>query len=282
VNWQPEPDQSRPEGSGGNDGPVAPDSPLPATRPAGKLRRRLRQFAFGLVLMAGLAGLAASAVGIAHQLLPRRFTTAQRRAITAWEMERRWRALPAGTIFPAAVPYALQADRLFATSSLVLNARRLGISRATRCTSAASGAAVRLLNDHGCAAALRATYADSSDSLVATITVAVMPSTSAARTVVSDMPGPGAGQMVVRSLRIADTPAAKFGDADRQLSRTASVGPYVILATAGFTDARHHMPITDNYLDAEMLSLLNGLMHKASRTLGGPPPVPSCPGAPGC
>ena len=223
-----------------------------------------------------------SAVGIAHQLLPRRFTVAQRRAIAAWEVERRWRALPAGTIFPAAVPYELPADKLYATSNLELKARRLGISRATRCTSAASGTAVRVLSDHGCSAALRATYADSSDSLVATITVAVMPSESTARTVVGDLQGPGAGRMVVRALRIADTPAAKFGDADRQLSRTADVGPYVILATAGFTDARHHLGIRDPYLNTEMVSLVTGLVHAASRTLGAPPPVPSCPGAPGC
>jgi len=282
VNWQPEPDQSRPEGSGGNDGPGAPDSPSPAARPAGKLRLRLRQFAFGLVLIAGLAGLAASAVGIAHQLLPRRFTTAQRRAITAWEVERRWRALPAGTIFPAAVPYTLPADQLYATSNLILNARRLGISGATRCASAVSGAAVRVLSDHGCTAALRATYADSSDSLVATITVTVMPSESAARTVIKNLAGGGTGHIVVRSLRIAGTPAAKFGDADRQLSRTGYVGPYLILATAGFTDARHHIGIADRYLNMEMLSLVTGLMHTASSTLGGAPPPPSCPGAPGC
>jgi hypothetical protein len=193
-------------------------------------------------------------------------------------MERRWRALPAGTIFPAAVPYTLPAEKLYATSNLVLNASRLGISGATRCTSATSGAAVRLLSDHGCTAALRATYADSSDSLVATITVAVMPSASAARTVVGDLPG----QMVVRSLRIADTPAAKFGDADRQLSRTAYVGPYVILATAGFTDAHHHLGIRDGYMNTEMASLVKGLVQAASSTLGAPPPVPSCPGAPGC
>lgn len=235
-----------------------------------------------MVLVAGLAGLATSAVGIAHQLLPRRFTTAQRRAILAWEMERRWRALPAGTIFPAAVPYELPADELGATSNLVLNARRLAIGRATSCTSAASGTAVRLLRDHDCSAALRATYADSSDSLVATITVAVLPSASAARTVVRDLPGSGAGQMVVRALRIAGTPAARFGDAQRQLSGTAHVGPYVILATAGFSDARHHLRIADHYLDMEMVSLVSGLMHAASSTLGGPPPVPTCPGAPGC
>jgi len=282
VNWQPEPDQSWPEGPGDNDRPVAPQGPSPAPRRAGRLRRRIRQFAFSLLLLAGLAGLATSAVGIAHQLLPRRFSPAQRRAIAAWEMERRWRALPAGTIFPASVPYQLTAGQLEATSPLDLNARRLGISSATSCTRAVSGTAVRVLSSHGCSAALRATYADSSSSLVATITVAVLPSASAASAVAGDLSGSGADQMVARAMRIAGTPAARFGDTDRQLSRSEHVGPYVILATAGFADGRRHLHIADVYLNSEMISLVKGLMSSAHRTLGALPPVPSCPGAPGC
>ena len=282
MNWQPEPDQSWPETAGGNDRPVAPERPSsPPARPVGRLRRRIRQFAFSLLLVAGLAGLATSAVGIAHQLLPRRFSTAQRRAISAWEMERRWRALPAGTIFPASVPYQLSADGLEATSPLDLNARRLGISPATNCAQAVSGTAVRVLSTHGCSAALRATYADSSSSLVATITVAVLPSASAASAVVGELSGSGADQMVVRAMRIADTPAARFGDTDRQLSRTEHVGPYLILGTVGFSDGRH-LHIADAYLKSEMVSLVKGLMYSAHHTLGVAPPVPSCPGAPGC
>ena len=236
-----------------------------------------------MVLTAGLAGLALSAVGIAHQLLPRRFTTAQRRAISAWEMERRWRALPAGTIFPASVPYQLPANALESTSNLVLDARRLGISPAARCTSAVSATAIRVLSEHRCSAAMRATYADSSGSMVATVTVAVLPCASAARAVVAGLPGSGAGRMVSRTLRITGTPAAGFSDGDRQLSRTAATGSYVILVTAGFSDGRHHMRLAgDAYVDAEMVSFVSGLVHAARSALGGPLPVLSCPGAPGC
>ena len=88
--------------------------------------------------------------------------------------------------------------------------------------------------------------------------------------------------MVVRTLRIARTPAARFGDADRQLSSTAGVGSYVIMATAGFSDGRHHVRLADSYVDMEMASLINGLMHAASATFGAPLPVPACPGTPGC
>jgi hypothetical protein len=285
VKWQPEPDQRWPEAPGGHDGPLAPGSlpeATPPPPPAGSLGRRIRQVAFGIVLTAGLAGLALSAVGIAHQLLPRRFTTAQRRAISAWEMERRWRAIPAGTIFPALVSYQVPAGDLGAPANLVLDARRLGISPATKCSSAVSGNYVRILSDHDCAAAMRATYVDSSGSMVATVTVAVLPSASAADTVVKALPISGTGHMAIRPLRIPGTPAVWFDDDDRQLSRTEAVGPYVIMVTSGFSDGRHHMPASDPYVDTEMLSLVTGLTHAASSTLGAPLPVPACPGAPGC
>lgn len=285
MKWQPEPDQRWPEGPGSDEGLLAPGSQPQDTPPppnTGSLRRRVRQVAFSMVLAAGLAGLALSAVGIAHQLLPRRFTPAQRRAISAWEMERRWRDLPAGEIFPATVSYELPSYDLGATSNLVLDARRLGISPAAKCSSAATGTAVRVLSDQRCSGALRATYVDSSGSMVATVTVAVLPSTSAADDVISALPGSSTDRMVIRALSIAGTPAAGFDDDDRQLSRTEAVGPYVIMVTVGFSDGRHHMRLTDPYVNTEMDSLVSGLMSAATAKLGAPLPVPSCPGAPGC
>jgi len=285
VKWQPEPDQRWPEGPGSDQGQLAPGSQPQATPPppsTGSLRRRVRQGAFSVVLTAGLAGLALSAVGIAHQLLPRRFTSAQRRAISAWEMERRWRALPAGEIFPATVSYQLPSYDLGATSNLVLDARRLGIGPATKCSSAVTGKAIRVLSEQGCSGALRATYVDSSGSMVATVTVAVLPSTSAADNAISALPGAGTGLMVSRPLRIARTAAAGFDDDDRELSRTEAVGPYVIMVTVGFSDGRHRMRLTDPYVNTEMDSLVSGLTGAATAKLGAPLPVPSCPGAPGC
>jgi hypothetical protein len=285
VKWQPEPDQRWPEGPGSDQGLLAPDSQLQATPPpasTGSLRRRVRQVAFSMVLTAGLAGLALSAVGIAHQLLPRRFTPAQRRAISAWEMERRWRDLPAGEIFPATVSYQLPSYDLGATTNLVLEARRLGISPATKCSSAVTGSGIRVMSEQGCSAALRATYVDSSGSMVATVTVAVLPSTSAADDAIHALPDSSTGRTVIRALRIARTPAAGFDDDDRQLSRTEAVGPYVIMVTVGFSDGRHHMRLTDPYVNTEMDSLVSGLTRAATAELGAPLPVPSCPGAPGC
>jgi hypothetical protein len=251
---------------------------------AGRWRRRGRLTAFGALLTAGLIGLAVSAVGIAHQLLPRQFTAAQQREISAWEVGRRWRAVPARTIFPASVQYYLLASSLNASSGLALDARLLSISPETSCARAASGAVLRILRDHDCSAALRATYLDASGSLVATVAVAVLPSAAAAREVASELSPRGMPiPAMVRVLSVARTPAAGFGAAQRQLSFATSGESYVIMATAGFTDDRHRVRLPDtDYQYSELTSLVYGLASNAKSVLGGRPGIPMCPGAPGC
>jgi hypothetical protein len=286
VTWQPEPDQSWPDSPGSNSGSSPPGSAAAAVRPGGQWRRRVRQTAFGALLAAGLVGLAVSAVGIAHQLLPRHFTPAQQRAIATWEVDRRWRAVPAGTIFPASVPYLVSASSLNSTSGLTLHARLLGISPATSCARAVSGAAaIRLLRTHGCSDALRATYVDASGSLVATVAVAVLPNPSAAVAVVNDLSQDGSASSpeLVRTLAIARTAAAGFGGGQRQISYITAAESYVIMATVGFADDRHRIHIAaDDYQDSELSSLVVGLVGKAKSVLGGPPAAPACPGTPGC
>jgi hypothetical protein len=242
--------------------------------------------AFGALLAVGLVGLAVSAVGIAHQLLPRHFTAAQQRAIATWEVERRWRADPAGTIFPASVPYYLEPSLLNASGGMTMHARLLGISSSTKCAQAVSKAAVRLLlRAHGCSDALRATYVDASGSLVATVAVAVLPSTTAAKAVFNDLSQDGAASSpsLVRTLAIARTPAGGFGAAQRQLSYTTFGQSYVVMATAGFADGRSRVSVaSDDYLHGELSSLVIGLAGRAKTVLGGTPSAPACPGAPGC
>jgi hypothetical protein len=264
---------------------VPPGGEIVATRPEGRWRRRGRLTAFGALLTAGLIGLAVSAVGIAHQLLPRQFTSSQQRAITAWELGRRWRAMPAGKIFPASVSYYLSPGSLNATTTgLELRAQLLGISPETSCARAVSGTAIRLLREHGCSAALRATYVDASGSLVATVAVAVLPSSAAAGAVVSELSRDDADNPgVVRALAIPRTPAAVFGAAQRQVSYADAAESYVIMATAGFADGRGRVHLAaDDYMDSELTSLSDGLIGEAKSVLGGRLPVPVCPGAPGC
>ena len=235
-------------------------------------------------LLAGLAGLAVSAVGIAHNLLPRQFTAAQRRQIAAWELERRWRSEPAGAIFPHSVSYTVPGIDLNSTSSLTLQARLLSISPTTVCAAAVTGTAGLLLSKYGCTAAMRATYVDASGALVATLAVAVLPDTAAQHAVVQDLTGSGAtSPVLVHTLRVADTSAAGFGDAQRQLTQAVGDGPYVILSTAGFADGRRHVRLSgDPYLGTEMSSLATGLVDSVARVLGKPLPPVVCPGAPGC
>lgn len=270
--------------------------PLGGQRQGGRPPRRRRTggrtLAFACLLTAGLVGLAVSALGIADHLLPRQFTAAQQQAISTWQMERRWRSLPAGKIFPVSVQYTVPAEAL-GGQQLVLQARLLGVSQDESCAAALSGAAVRLFAKYHCSAALRATYVDASGSMVATVAVAVLPSSTDASAVVTDLTGTSSGsiesggtssrQAVARALKIARTPAASFGNKQRQMSEALGAGPYVILSSAGFADGRPRVRVaSDSYLDQEMLSLTDGLVRSAGKVLGTKPPTPVCPRAPGC
>jgi hypothetical protein len=235
-------------------------------------------------LLAGLFGLAVSALGIAHNLLPRQFTAAQRRQITAWELEARWRSLPAGALFPRSVTYTVPGADLNSSSDLELQARLLSVDPTADCGGAVTGTAAELLGRYHCAAAMRATYVDSSGALVATLMVAVLPTTADQHAVIEQLTGSGSiSPVLVRTLRVAGTPAARFGDAQRQLTQAAGAGPYLILSTAGFADGRHRVRLSgDPYLGTEMSSLASGLVTSAERVLGKPLPALVCPGAPGC
>lgn len=249
-----------------------------------RLAARRRRFAvFALLLAAALGGLAVAAVGIAHGLLPRQFTAAQRRQITAWESERRWRVLPAGKIFPASVSYTVSGVDLNSSGDLTLQAQRLAISPAQSCAGAFDSAAERVLSRLGCSAALQATYLDASGSMVATITVAVLPGSAAARAAYNGLPGTQAGEPgPAGTFPVAGTPAAGFGDAERQLSIDVAAGPYVILSTAGFADDRTQRVSSSDYVSREMESLASGLVSSVQHSIGKLPPEPVCPGAPGC
>lgn len=289
MTWLPEPAERWPEGPDREESPAreagrpvfASNSKQPV--PSRRSRGGGRLVAFGALLAVGLAGLAVSAVGIAHQLLPRQFSRAQQRQIAAWEVARRWRATPAGRIFPSSVGYELQPATLaVADTGLNLEAQRLAIGGQSVCATGLTGSAEHILTRLGCSALLRATYVDSSGSIVATVAVAVMPNVAAASAVAKDLDaGSASSAMVLRPLAVARTQAAGFRDPE--LSTALSAGPYVILSTAGFSNTRRGARINaDRYLDGEMTSLVTGLTASARHALATLPPVPTCPGAPGC
>ena len=249
------------------------------------MRRRPLMAVFSFLMAVALFGLAMAALGIAHQLLPRQFTPAQQGKITTWEQLRRWRALPAGQIFPAKVSYALSARTVEANQGLNLTAIRLGISSSTGCAESLPAATAQVIDKFGCAAVLRATYVDSTGSLVATVAVAVLPDSGKAQSAANQLGAESlaAKLALVEPLRVTGTAAATFGDEQRQKSAVTSAGPYVIMTVAGYADGRPHVRHSGHpYTDLEMGSLNSGLARSAEHILNPSLPTPNCPGAPGC
>jgi hypothetical protein len=247
-------------------------------------RRRWRRLAAALVLVLALCGLGAATRGLLTQVMPRRFTAAQQRRIQAWEIGRRWHTLPETAIFPAAVSYLLPAQALD-SSALTLTARRLGIDSPAACARGTDAAAAAILRAYGCTTILRATYADSSGTMLVTIGVAVLPSSAAAAAAGRRLysPEPQDPRGAVSPAPVPGTLADSFASGQRQLASVTHAGSYVILAAAGYSDGRPPEHIaTDSYLFAEMSNLARGLSDTVSGVLGKVPPVPTCPGAPGC
>ena len=139
------------------------------------------------LLAIGLCGLAVGAAGAVRQVLPREFSVAQQQQIQNWEMTRRWRAQQAGQIFPATLPYRVPGSYLNGSDSLALTARRLGIATPSSCGTAVSKSAAAVLAAGRCAAVLRATYLDASESMVATVGVAALSNRAAAMAAVAKL-----------------------------------------------------------------------------------------------
>jgi hypothetical protein len=251
--------------------------------PAGRRRNGWRLSVALTALVIGLAGLVASATGVAGQVLPRRFSAPQAQKIVAWETAKRWRTMPAGKIFPDSVTYQLPAYDLTAGTQLPLVAERVGIAPQTTCAAGTDPAAARVLDAAGCTAMLRATYADETDSLLVTIGVAVMPGAAAAKSAAARLSGTRQQPTGVRPASFPDTLASAFGDQQRQLSQVDSTGPYVFLSAVGYADGRPQVPVTsDPYADEEMTSFADGVSDVIEGVLGSSPSPPRCPGAPGC
>jgi hypothetical protein len=276
-----QPESPSAEGNPGPAGEAAERAPL-----GGAWARHGGGWRIGVILGAlivGLSGLAVSAAGAASQLLPRRFSAAQQQQIITWETVRRWLVRSAGQIFPAAVSYQLPGYSLASGTGLNLTAQRIGIARQAACDAATDPVAARALKLQGCSAVLRATYVDSTSSLLVTVGVAVLPSAAAAAAVASELPHggrPGAG---VRAVAFPGTLAASFGDRQRQLSWAVNDGSYLIMSAAGYADGRPRVPLSsDSYAAQEMTSVADGVAAVVAMPLGAQPPAPQCPGAPGC
>ena len=259
-------------------------------QPPNRARRgSQRWFAAVAALVLGVAGLAVALTGIAFQLLPRQFSAEQQRQITDWEVGKRWRTMPAGTIFPASLHYELHyelSSALGGDLNLQLTDDRIGIASQASCAAATDPAAVgAALARNGCEAMLRATYVDGTDTYVITVGVAAMPGSAqvnAARRELAGVVG-GSNGAGVRTVPVAGSPAAAFTDARRQLSASMAAGPYLVFYTIGYTDDRPRQPVTaDTYGDTEMTAAGAGVAQAVASEVGKSVPPPTCPGTPGC
>jgi hypothetical protein len=208
--------------------------------------------------------LAVAAGSSADAQLTRPPTAAERSAAAAAAVASRWRAWPAGRIFPAGLRYTT-------TLQTRETARRAGISPGSGCAAAVAPAAARQALRDGCRAALRATYADQLQGVAYTIGVFAFTRPRGAVSFVHDLAGDEDGRRAgprssgsdpealshlhdkgdaivlaaekapwygLRALAVPGTAGARFTDATRQVMTGRQQGTYVVLAVAGYADGR--------------------------------------------
>ena len=129
---------------------------------------------------------------------------------------------------------------------------------------------------------LRATYQDATQTFAVTVGVAVMPASSAARASAPLRPDGGPPPWL-RAVSFRRTTTAHFAGPGHKVGWSSATGPYLVLATVGYADGRPWLRQGhDTYTKVEMHSLAAGVGHWVASRLGASPPVPHCPGSPGC
>ena len=92
------------------------------------------------------------------------------------------------------------------------------MAKQASCASATDPAAAAVLDRDGCAAILRATYVDGTDSYVVTVGAAVLPGTARASSAARAIAGADGVRSALHAVPVTGTPAAAFTDKRRQLS----------------------------------------------------------------
>jgi hypothetical protein len=199
-------------------------------------RRGLRLALIIVFAVVGLAGVSAGGLPL-FQELTRPPTKAELAAASKAEIAQRWRELPAGKIFPATVTYTSYfPDYPSSESKISAKARLIGIAPTTTCAAAATARGAAVLRKDHCQTMLRATYADSSGALLATVGVAVMRGDPDASHAESDLSGFLHG---VHPASFGGTVASQFTDSGVLYAHEISGGPYTVIDVTGYADGRH-------------------------------------------
>ncbi|WP_018658163.1 hypothetical protein [Actinomadura flavalba] len=220
--------------------PLGPEAPPDQDGPDGRALPRT-------VLAVLAAGCAAVLVVAGARLageLTRAPTPGEVAAARVAEVAARYRAWPAGRIFPATLGYTLDLGS-------AEHARRVGIAPGTGCADGVDAPLGESLTARGCRALLRATYLDQPQGLAVTVGVIVFPDGGAARDAAKWI-APGGVRPGLRALPFPGTAAERFGDAARQTAAVRHAGPYVVAATAGYADGR---PATRAPRQADLASI---------------------------
>jgi hypothetical protein len=193
-----------------------------------------------ILLILGVAAAGGGGFGLYTQLT-RHATAAESRAAGQREVATRWLRMSAGQIFPRTVSY------LSTGSGGHWSARLVGIAPQASCAAATDPAAGAALVRSGCETVLRATYADASGTLIATVGIAVMPSAARAGGAFSAIQE-GVDQGVLAA-PFPGTVADRFGNAQRAVFGQQDRGPYILFDAVGFADGRvTHMADSDSAL----------------------------------
>lgn len=202
-------------------------SAVPTSLTAPARRRRT----LGLVLTAGCFLVVATAAGsVALHAAMRSPTATERAAAAALAVASRWRNWPAGRIFPPHLGYST--DLLTRETAV-----RIGIGRSDDCRSAIAPDLGRVAEATGCVAGLRASYEDRLLGTVYTVGLLAFPDARHAGAFLSRLRSAGS-RMPLRALAFARTASGRFNDAALQVTKTRRMGPYVVLAAAGYADGR--------------------------------------------
>ncbi|HEX6449558.1 MAG TPA: hypothetical protein VF060_08860 [Trebonia sp.] len=243
--------------------PQPPGGPAAPVGGPARPRRRARLITVITLLVVGLIAAGGGAGGLVW-VHTRKPTPAQVAAAGQREFAVQWRWLTAGQIFPPKVGYT---TALGAKASAIL----VGIAPQASCSAAFDAAAARVLDAAGCVTVLRATYADSSGTVLATVGVVVMRSTLAASNVIAKLGSDDSTGLLPVSF--PGTIADKF---TRQIRETVGsqgpTGEYDIFDAGGYADGRKTTPeqSTNTTNETATSDLPTGLATALSTTLTSP------------
>lgn len=222
----------------------------------------------GVVLAVAAVNVLLGSVGLLQEHRSRPLTEAERASYVAQDVARRWRAWPAGMVFPEELPYT-------ALGRTPQYARRVGIAPEAPCSSVVDSPVASVLRAHGCRTMLRATYVDQTSTFAVTVGVAVLPSERARTEAASDLPVDD--RVGVRPVAFPGTVTDTFGAAQRQRTGWIGAGPYIVFSTVGYTDGRTRASVPlEEQVNSEMWPVAETVAGRIARALGEPPDVPRC------